>query len=307
MNRRLFPHFCCIFVLFAAQNGFAFIPLHSVRKPSSSVLFVASKDPTTMATQTNPPNLVSIPPQQSMDDGIFQFNKFLIDTVYNILCFLYPIKGTTRDFARFYVLETVARVPYFAYLSVLHFRETMGERGSHNLMRTHYAQADNEYHHLLVMEHLGGNAQWFDRLAAQTMAFVYYWYVVAVYIWKEPAAYHLSELIEDHAYDTYDNFLKEYASRLKETPVPDIARKYYEREDPFLFDLFCTVKEDSGNLFSSRRPQLETLYDVFTNIRDDEREHWKALCNLVQYNDMNAVLANHVESTKPGNVSVQSD
>ena len=65
---------------------------------------------------------------RTMDEGIYGFNKKLIDTVYDIICFLYPVKGNARDFARFYVLETVARVPYFAYLSVMHLRETFGER-----------------------------------------------------------------------------------------------------------------------------------------------------------------------------------
>lgn len=66
-----------------------------------------------------PPNL---PKPALMDEGIFTFNKILIDTVYNIICFFYPVTGGKRDFARFYVLETVARVPYFAYLSVMHLR-----------------------------------------------------------------------------------------------------------------------------------------------------------------------------------------
>lgn len=73
-----------------------------------------------------------------MDERIFGFNKVLIDTVYELICFLYPVKGTERDYARFFVLETVARVPYFAYLSVLHLRETFGERGLGGRMRTHY-------------------------------------------------------------------------------------------------------------------------------------------------------------------------
>src|SRR5210317_1245096 len=29
----------------------------------------------------------------TMDEGIFKFNKQLIDTVYDIICFLYPVKG----------------------------------------------------------------------------------------------------------------------------------------------------------------------------------------------------------------------
>eukprot|EP00964_Phaeocystis_antarctica_P160490 scaffold132113_cov33-Phaeocystis_antarctica.AAC.1 len=33
-------------------------------------------------------------------------------------------------------------------------------------------------------------------------------YVTVVYFVSEPAAYHLSELIEDHAFYTYDNYLK---------------------------------------------------------------------------------------------------
>ena len=57
-------------------------------------------------------------------------------------------------------------------------RETFGERDLGDSMRTHYAEADNELHHLLIMESLGGNSNAFDRVLAQTMAFFYYWYVV---------------------------------------------------------------------------------------------------------------------------------
>ena len=82
-------------------------------------------------------------------------------------------------------------------------------------------------------------------------------------------------------------------------PVPAIARKYYEESNPFLFDLFCTVPEpDQGGAFSARRPKLDSLYDVFVNVRDDEREHWKTLCNLVQYDDMQGV-SGLIQSTKP--------
>ena len=112
-----------------------------------------------------------------MDEAIFNFNKVLIDTVYDIICLVYPVRGNERDFARFFVLETVARVPYFAYLSVLHLRETFGERHNGDKMRTHYAEADNELHHLLIMEALGGNKNVIDRTLAQVMAFFYYWYV----------------------------------------------------------------------------------------------------------------------------------
>lgn len=256
------------------------------------------------ATATMSATAISTAQARTMDEGIYGFNKKLIDTVYDVICFLYPVKGNDRDFARFYVLETVARVPYFAYLSVMHLRETFGERYDKmsDRMRTHYAEADNELHHLLIMESLGGNSNVVDRTLAQTMAFFYYWYVIGIYTFNEPAAYHLSELIEDHAFDTYSKFTATYEDRLKNQPVPDVARKYYEVDNPFLFDLFCTVKDKTdteAGTYSQRRPQLESLYDVFTNIRDDEKEHWKTLCNLVQYDDMNAVDASEIRSTTP--------
>jgi ubiquinol oxidase len=260
--------------------------------------------PTLTTTSKSP---VPVPPpqekaRQMMDARIYNFNKIVIDTVYDIICALYPVKGTARDFARFYVLETVARVPYFAYLSVMHLRETFGDRQDFmsQKMRTHYAEADNELHHLLIMESLGGNSSVVDRTIAQTMAFGYYWYVVAIYSINEAAAYHLSELIEDHAYNTYSKYLKEHEAMLKSLPVPPIARKYYVDDNPFLFDLFCTVKDkdDQGN-FSTRRPVLNTLYDVFVNVRDDEKEHWKTLCNLVQYDDMQGVENSKVQPTEP--------
>jgi len=235
-----------------------------------------------------------------MDEAIYDFNKIVIDSVYDIICFLYPVTGGPRDFARFFVLETVARVPYFAYVSVMHLRETFGERSPalSERMRTHYAEADNELHHLLIMESLGGNSSVVDRTIAQTMAFGYYWYVVAVYSVSEQAAYHLSELIEDHAYNTYNKYLEEHETMLKAMPVPPIATKYYVDDNPFLFDLFCTVKDldEEGN-FSARRPKLESLYDVFVNVRNDEKEHWKTLCNLVQYDDMQGVENKNVEGT----------
>ena len=131
------------------------------------------------------------------------------------------------------------------------------------------------------------------------MAFGYYWYVTVVYAFSEQAAYHLSELIEDHAFNTYNTFLEINEAKLKTMPVPSIASKYYEQENPFLFDLFCTVKEPDTEPFAiANRPKLESLYDVFVNIRNDEREHWKTLCNLVQFETMEG-KGNLIESTKP--------
>jgi ubiquinol oxidase len=75
-----------------------------------------------------------------------------------------------RSYARFYVLETIARVPYFSYLSVLHLYETLGFWRGADLLKVHFAETWNELHHLLIMESLDGNRYWVDRLTAHLIA-----------------------------------------------------------------------------------------------------------------------------------------
>ena len=87
-----------------------------------SLLQMADVASDTKLEESEASSKLTLPIPAMMDEGIFKFNKILIDSVYNIICFFYPVTGGKRDFARFYVLETVARVPYFAYLSVMHLR-----------------------------------------------------------------------------------------------------------------------------------------------------------------------------------------
>ena len=54
-----------------------------------------------------------------------KFNELTLNLTVGIIDFLY--KG--KDIQRFWVLEEIARAPYFAFLSVLHLRESMGLRG----------------------------------------------------------------------------------------------------------------------------------------------------------------------------------
>jgi hypothetical protein len=188
--------------------------------------------------------------------SVYEFNNNLVNLAYSVISFLYPTspphplsvasfsspsldteyneeiivpeRKTVLRFEQFYVFETVARIPYFAYLFVLHHRETLGDRGASKgekknqeedeepsfslsnhqrieTMRAHYFQADNELHHMLIMEALGGDyIREIDRFLANTMAFFYYWFVVLVFSWNEQAAYHLNEVVEDYSYKMYE-------------------------------------------------------------------------------------------------------
>ncbi len=132
-------------------------------------------------------------------------NRFVLDITVAILDFLYE----GRDYQRFWVLEEIARAPYFAFLSVLHFRESMGLRGPEHLylMKQHFEQSLNETEHLEYMESRGGNNYFIDRFVAKHLVLIYYWSNV-VYYWVAPRlAYHLSYEVEIHAAETYAKYL----------------------------------------------------------------------------------------------------
>ena len=133
------------------------------------------------------------------------FNNYFLSVTISIIDYLY--RG--RFFQRFWVLEEIARAPYFAFLSVLHLRESLGLRGSEHLylMKEHFAQTVNETEHLEYMESRGGNTYWIDRFFARHLVIVYYW-INVVYYWLAPkSAYHLSYEIEFHAANTYAHYL----------------------------------------------------------------------------------------------------
>jgi ubiquinol oxidase len=212
---------------------------------------------------------------EQLSPAIVRLNEALVDTIKGVIDAMY--KG--RDIQRFYVLETIARVPYFAYVSCLHMHESLGKRGNTELLRLHYAEADNELHHLLIIEALGGDKAYEDRFVAQHLAVFYYWYCVAIYLLHPRAAYHLSELIEDHAFHTYDAFLHENADELRKQPAPKIAREYYSGRD----QLEVYFRKADGKQ-APRTPH--NLYDVFVAIREDEKAHWQTLSDLVRQENL---------------------
>jgi ubiquinol oxidase len=79
---------------------------------------------------------------------------------------------------------------------------------------------------------------------------------------------YLMELIEDHAYQTYDDYLKINEATLKTQPAPQVAINFYRDGDLYMFD---EVQTTSNHEF--RRPKVDDLYD-------DEREHVKTMVAL---------------------------
>jgi hypothetical protein len=72
-----------------------------------------------------------------LDEATKQLASLLVFVLKGALDVLYRDRA---DFARFFVLETVARVPYFAYLSVLHLYESLGRHKRASWMKVHFAE-----------------------------------------------------------------------------------------------------------------------------------------------------------------------
>lgn len=200
----------------------------------------------------------------------------LIQVPYYALCYLLDALFEGRNVAaRFYFLETVARVPYFSYISMIHLYETLGWwRRSADAKRIHFAEEWNEFHHLLIMESLGGDQEWWVRSLAMHSAVFYYIALVVLWLISPTGAYKFSELLETHAVNTYGQLLEDNVELLKSMPPPFTAVKYYslKSQDP-LFDEFQTSAMSNG--LEARRPgnEMKSLYDVFSAIRDDEGDH----------------------------------
>lgn len=75
-------------------------------------------------------------------------------------------------------------------------------------------------------------------------------------------------------YVQYGQFVDENAELLKAMPAPRTAVEYYRAGDLYLFDSFQTSR---FALDDPRRPPCRNLFDVFSNIRDDESEHVKTM------------------------------
>lgn len=236
----------------------------------------------------------TVSPRQELPMIIQLINQYIIEFVKNILSLVYG----NRDIARFAALETIARVPYFAYTSVLHFYETFGFFEARYKMKLHFAESWNELHHLLILDSLGGRKYWFDRLVAQIIAFVYYWMIVGLYLTFPAIAYDLNKYVEKHAYEAYAAYLNDNEKELKNQDVPKIAREYYEKEEEKYMITACNVNrlgledrisdrdsrhsnssssKDRESVVKSSERKLTSLYDVFERIRDDELDHARTM------------------------------
>ena len=203
---------------------------------------------------------------------------WIIKAPYYVLCFLLDVVFEGRNpFQRFFLLETVARMPYFSYMTMLHAYETLGFwRRSADIKRIHFAEEWNEFHHLLIQESLGGDQPFYVRFMAQHSAVVYYIVLCLLWMASPSLSYKFSEMLETHAVDTYGQFVDENEAKLKELPPSLIAVEYYTvgLSDPMFGEYQTKHGTNGGNReLHKSGMSMTSLYDVFVAIRNDEGEH----------------------------------
>uniref|UniRef100_A0A0E0CBF7 Ubiquinol oxidase n=1 Tax=Oryza meridionalis TaxID=40149 RepID=A0A0E0CBF7_9ORYZ len=117
--------------------------------------------------ETAPPDEPLVTAEESWVVKLEQsVNIFLTESVITILDG-YTVTATTLDFSYW----RLARVPYFAFISVLHMYETFGWWRRADYIKVHFVESWNEFHHLLIVEELGGNSLWVDCFFARFAAF----------------------------------------------------------------------------------------------------------------------------------------
>ncbi|KAL3759867.1 hypothetical protein ACHAWU_007611 [Discostella pseudostelligera] len=210
----------------------------------------------------------------------------IIKVPYYALCFFLDVVFEGKNpFGRFFMLETVARMPYFSYITMLHLYETLGFwRRSADIKRIHFAEEWNEFHHLLIMESLGGDQPYWVRFLAQHSAIAYYVALCLLWMVSPSLSYKFSEMLETHAVDTYGQFVDENEDLLKELPPSLVAVEYYTIgiSDP-MFGEYQTASVSDPNRKGVRKPglNLHSLYDVFVAIRQDESDHVQTMTSCL--------------------------
>jgi ubiquinol oxidase len=176
----------------------------------------------------------------------------LLKLIYYTICNFLDVIYKNKPIDRFWFLETVARMPYFSYVAVLHLYETLGwwDLGG-DLKKQHYNEEINETYHLRIMESLGGDERWWNRFLARHGAIAYYVILLVLFMVSPRIAYLSSELLEMHAVDTYVEFCESNEELLKQLPVTNEAVMY------------CNYAQN--------------MYDVFKKIGNDEYEHAKSM------------------------------
>lgn len=165
------------------------------------------------------------------------------------------VYGHKPSYLKFRAVEVIARVPYHSWSAVSHTLLTMFYRNEKRALKLctdnnfFRLSQENETMHVIVISKLakesGHNGNFITHtLIPMLFAFFYYWASYLMYLVKPKWSLELNYLFENHAFDQYDEFIRENEDALKNHPVESEFLSWYGREHLTQYEFFRAVRND---------------------------------------------------------------
>ena len=163
--------------------------------------------------------------------------------------------GTKPSYLKFRSIEVIARVPYHSWTTSVYTLLTMfymNEDKAIDLSCTNeFAQIaqDNETMHVVVISQLAKRANRRANFMQHTLvpmifAFFYFWVAYFMHLISKRSSYELNYLFEKHAFEQYDEFIRENEAGLKEKKCNCDFLTWYGRSAENEYEFFCQVRND---------------------------------------------------------------
>lgn len=163
--------------------------------------------------------------------------------------------GYELSYLKFRAVEVIARVPYHSWDSAMFTLQTMfysNERKAMDLSKIaefSRLSAENETMHVIVISQLARKQHHYGNVIVHTLipmlfAFFYFWVSYVLYMIRPRYSYQLNYLFENHAFESYDRFLKIDGENLKKRTVDSEFLRWYGRNPVNQYEFFLSVRND---------------------------------------------------------------
>ena len=164
------------------------------------------------------------------------------------------VYGKRPSYMKFRAVEVIARVPYHSWSSAAYTLLTMFYSNEQKALKlsevsqfSRIAQ-DNETMHVVVISKLAcleHRVNFFvHTLIPMIFAFFYFWASYILYLINRKYSLELNYCFEKHAFDQYNQFLKENEEALKGKPIESEFLSWYGRNPTNQYDFFMGVRND---------------------------------------------------------------
>ena len=163
--------------------------------------------------------------------------------------------GYKPSYLKFRAVEVIARVPYHSWAAVAHTLLTVfyqNEQKALDLCEDgNFARLsqENETMHVIVISKLARDEGKKGNFILYTLipllfAFFYYWMSYIMYMFKPSWSLQLNYLFENHAFEQYDEFLRDNEEELKDKIVASDFLLWYGRDPKSQYEFFQCVRND---------------------------------------------------------------